>query len=91
MTACQQKGTKDVLEYDEWFKTVKLEHSGLTDRGHEDVGQSYLGPLWATFVAGLKPELAKMLMVIKPDWEQMGTIYGELVEQCDRLDRYANE
>ncbi|GCC24466.1 hypothetical protein chiPu_0002867 [Chiloscyllium punctatum] len=87
VTACCQKPT-EVTKYEERFRMTWKEYVGVPDV--QDVrkfeGCDY-GLLKSAFVAELKPELTKMLKLTKPDWDQRGTNYYDLVDRAHQLDR----
>ncbi|XP_058618384.1 uncharacterized protein LOC131531565 [Onychostoma macrolepis] len=85
LRSCMQKTGESVVEYEERFRQIWLEHAGLN--GNEDLDKDTNMPLKTAFVNGLKPEISKALKIRYDDWDGIGTAFNQIVEWSVKIER----
>lgn len=85
ITSCMQKTEESVAEFEERFRQIWMEHSGLNES--EELDKDTGMPLKTAFVNGLKPEISKDLKIRYDDWDSIGTAFIQIVEWSAKLER----
>lgn len=85
ITSCMQKTGESVAEFEERFRHIWTEHSGLNTS--EDLDKDTGIPLKTAFVNGLNPEISKDLKIRYDDWDSTVTTFIQIVEWSAKLER----
>lgn len=85
ITSCMQKTGESVVEFEERFRHIWTEHSGLNTS--EDLDKDTGIPLKTAFVNGLNPEISKDLKIRYDDWDSTVTTFIQIVEWSAKLER----